>query len=349
MADFFVTGAAGWLGKALISRLIDGFPESKVVDDRLEIDTIHALVMSGEEKELEPWAEQIEIILGDVRISEHMDDFMRGADRGVLIHLAGVIHPRFFTSDFTHVNVEGTENVITAAVMNNVRRSVVISSNSPLGCNPSREHLFDELSPYNPYMGYGKSKMLLEKYVKATQDMTSMETVLIRSPWFYGPYQPARQTTFFKMIRDGKAPILGDGENIRSMVFIDNLVQGILLAVVTPDANGEIYWIADERSYTMNEVINTVEYLLENEFNIRCDYGRLRLPSLVADIAYYCDRIIQSVGLYQQKVHVLSEMNKNIACSIEKAQRELGYEPLVALEEGMRQSIQYLINMGQLK
>ncbi len=49
--------------------------------------------------------------------------------------------------------------------------------------------------------------------------------------------------------------------------------------------------------------------------------------------------LIQRLGLYQQKIHVLSEMNKNIACSVEKAQRELGYAPTVELEEGMRRSL----------
>jgi nucleoside-diphosphate-sugar epimerase len=56
-------------------------------------------------------------------------------------------------------------------------------------------------------MGYGYSKMLLEKHVNHLHETTDLETVLIRAPWFYGPFQPKRQTTFFEMIRDGKAPI----------------------------------------------------------------------------------------------------------------------------------------------
>ncbi len=74
-----------------------------------------------------------------------------------------------------------------------------------------------------------------------------IETVLVRPPWFYGPNQPPRQTLFFRMIRAGKAPIVGSGRNLRSMSYIDNLCQGLLLAAMTPRANGQTYWIADRR------------------------------------------------------------------------------------------------------
>jgi nucleoside-diphosphate-sugar epimerase len=191
-------------------------------------------------------------------------------------------------------------------------------------------------------MGYGRSKMLMEKHVAAVQAEGRIETVTVRAPWFYGPFQPPRQSTFFKMIRDGKAPIVGDGENRRSMAYIDNLVQGLILAAITPEADGQIYWIADERPYTMNEIVDTVERLLEDEFEQRCAYKRQRLPELAASTAWLVDWLMQAAGLYHQKVHVLSEMNKTIACSVEKAKKELGYRPTVTLEEGMRRSLRAL-------
>jgi nucleoside-diphosphate-sugar epimerase len=67
---------------------------------------------------------------------------------------------------------------------------------------------------------------------------------------------------------------------------------------------------------------------------------------VVADIAVYVDASIQAVGLYHQKFHVLSEMNKNIACSIDRARAELGYEPKIALREGMRRSIKWCLENG---
>jgi len=172
--------------------------------------------------------------------------------------------------------------------------------------------------------------------------------VIIRPPWFYGPNQPPRQSLFFRMIREGKAPIVGSGENLRSMCYIDNLCQGLLLAASSPRANGQTYWIADRRPYSMNEIISTVERLLETEFGQTCAHKRLRLPGLASSMAFAADAAFQALGLYHQKIHVLSEMNKTIACSIVKAERELDYRPEVELEEGMRRSLAWCKAQGIL-
>jgi nucleoside-diphosphate-sugar epimerase len=73
----------------------------------------------------------------------------------------------------------------------------------------------------------------------------------------------------------------------------------------------------------------------------------MRLPGLASGVAWCVDWLLQSVGLYHQKIHVLSEMNKTIACSIALAEREIGYRPRVDLEEGMRRSIRWMLDNGQ--
>jgi nucleoside-diphosphate-sugar epimerase len=173
-----------------------------------------------------------------------------------------------------------------------------------------------------------------------------METVVVRPTWFYGPDQPLRQTTFFTMIRKGLAPIVGDGENLRSMTYIDNLCQALLLCERSAHANGQTYWVADRRPYSMNEIVNTVGRLMESEFGVQVAHKRLRLPYVAGQVAQVGDAIFQGLGLYQQKIHVMSEMNKTIACSIEKVRRELGYEPAVELEEGMRRSLAWCVENG---
>lgn len=326
-----VTGTAGWLGRALVDTLSRGVPPEQV----------RGLVLPGEGADLAG----LQRVEGDIREPESLGSFVRDAEGGVLFQLAGVIHPRR-SADFQAVNTRGTTNVLEAARAAGVRRAVVMSSNSPLGNNPHPDHLFDEASPYHPYMGYGRSKMLMEQEVARLRDEGGMEIVVIRAPWFYGPFQPPRQTRFFHMIRDGKAPIVGGGENRRSMAYMDNLVQGLLLAAVRPEAVGETFWIADERPYTMNEIVDTVERLLETEFGVTCRHRRMRLPGVASEVAGVADRLIQAAGFYQQELHVLSEMNKTIACSVEKARRVLGYAPTVALEEGMRRSLTWLVERG---
>jgi nucleoside-diphosphate-sugar epimerase len=130
------------------------------------------------------------------------------------------------------------------------------------------------------------------------------------------------------------------------MAYVDNLCQGLLLAAQLERARGQTYWIADRRPYAMNEIVDTVERLLETEFGQKCAHKRLRLPGFASSFAWVADATLQSLGLYHQKIHVLSEMNKTIACSVAKAERELGYRPAIALEEGMRRSLQWCVERG---
>jgi nucleoside-diphosphate-sugar epimerase len=224
---------------------------------------------------------------------------------------------------------------------------VATSSNSPAGVARDPSVRFDESSPYRPYMNYGRSKKLMEDALNAAANGGGLDTVVLRPCWFYGPDQPARQTTFFTMIKDGKAPILGDGESRRSMSYVDNTSLGLLLAAARPAAAGQTYWIADPRPYSMNEIVDTVESVLEDDFGMQVAHKRSRLPSVASEVAYVVDGAIQRTGFYEQRVHVLSEMNKTIACSVDKARDELGYRPGVELREGMRRSVEWCLANGQ--
>lgn len=113
-------------------------------------------------------------------------------------------------------------------------------------------------------------------------------------------------------------------------------------------ANGQAYWVADQRPYSMKEIVDTIERVLERDFGVHVAHRRRRLPSIAGELARWADAGIQALGLYHQEVHVLSEMNSTIACSIVKAERELGYCPTVELEEGMRRSIQWMLDQGLL-
>ncbi|NDG49394.1 MAG: NAD(P)-dependent oxidoreductase [Rhodospirillales bacterium] len=340
-----LTGAAGWLGMGMLKALLDGIDGCPNLP-RVTEGQIRVLVLPGDTNEdFSKYGDKIEVIRGDVRNPDDCARLLQGADGALLYHTAGVIHPRKF-SDFYDVNVEGTQNLLAAAQKSKIKRAVIVSSNSPIGCNPTNDHVFDEESEFNPYMTYGRSKMLMEKSVLRIQQEGAIETVRVRAPWFYGPFQPARQTLFFQMIRDGKMPIIGNGKNMRSMAYIDNLSQGLILAGHAPVANGKVYWIADERPYSMNEIIDTVEDVLSTDFGIKCTHKRLCIPSIASDIAFWADKTIQGLGLYHQKIHVLSEMNKTIACSVALAMRELNYSPTISLREGMNRSVSWMQHNG---
>ncbi|MBS2007805.1 MAG: NAD(P)-dependent oxidoreductase [Cyanobacteria bacterium SZAS TMP-1] len=346
-----VTGAPGWLGTRLIEALVNGLDDPNLPDLSGKSNRpVRALCLADEDtSKLKALGSQVTVVPGDLTTGDGLFKLFENAQGATVFHAAGVIHPTRGRKQFYEVNVDGTANLLQAASKAGVRRFIYVSSNSPIGCNPKggQFKLFDEKSPYNPYMHYGKSKKAAEDLVNQAGAQGEMEIVIIRPPWFYGPGQPPRQTLFFTMIKNGKAPIVGSGKNLRSMAYVDNICQGLMLCETTPKASGKTYWIADSEPYTMNQVVDTIEKLLETEFNIPVAHKRMRLPDIASEVAMVVDAGLQAAGLYHQKFHVLSEMNKNIACSIDTARRELGYNPQIALEEGMRRSIAYIIASGQ--
>ncbi|MEX2627341.1 MAG: NAD(P)-dependent oxidoreductase [Ilumatobacteraceae bacterium] len=330
-----VTGAAGWFGRALL--------------DRLERDGTHAQVVAvvrepAEAAGIRAIAPGAQVVRADVTEPAAWDGIVP-TDAGTVdvIHAAGVIHPGR-VADFDAVNDRGTAVVVSAARRAGVRRFVHVSSNSPFGTNPTPRDTFGEHEPYHPYLGYGRSKMNGELHVLAAVD-DGLDAVIVRPPWFYGPWQPARQTTFFSMVRAGRFPVLGDGSQRRSMVYVDNLVDGVLRAAATVGVAGRAYWIADAAPYRITDIVDAVRTALE-EHDLTCRHTVLHLPAVVGTLAEQADRAIQRVGRYQQQLHVLGELRHTIAVDIAAARRDLGYEPAVALLDGMRRSVRWCLDQG---
>lgn len=337
-----VTGTPGWLGSRLVRWLVEGGLDPTLPSGPRY--RVRCLIQPGCDGSA---LRQLgaETVMGDLCDPATLAPFVRDAQNAVVLHCAGLIHPGRIHELFD-LNFRGTQNLLAAATVAGVQRLVYVSSNSPAGINPARDQLFDEMSEDRPFLAYGRSKQLAEQAVHRCATLGQLQTVVVRPPWFYGPGQPARQTLFFQMIRQGKGPLVGDGKNLRSMGYVDNVCQGMALCAQAPGISGRTYWIADERPYPMAEIIDTVELVLERDFGLNCAHKRLRLPSIAATVAHGIDRALQAVGRYHQKIHVLSEMDKDIACSIARAQAELGYRPTVALEEGMRRSIADALQRG---
>ena len=334
-----LTGGSGWLGTAIVHALArpegDWFrdaPLRVLVRDRAEADRLRSV------------GERVAPVVGDLTDARSVARLFEGLDGSVdVLHTAGVIHPAR-VADFEVVNAGGTRAMLDAARAHGVRRFVHVSSNSPFGTNSHPGDRFRADEPYHPYYGYGRSKMHAELAVLDAAGH-GLDAVIVRPPWFYGPHQPPRQTTFFRMVRSGRFPVFGRGDQMRSMVYVDNLVQGVVRAELVTTPPGRAWWIADARPYSVTEIVETVGRALTDEgFEVRPN--RLRLPDVVARLAELADSSLQRAGRYQQQVHVLGEMNKNIACDISVSRAELGYDPDVELAEGMRRSIRWCVEQG---
>jgi len=315
--NVLVSGYPGWLGNRLVTRICKERPEWN----------LRCLVM----RQYKPGNAPFQIVKGDVR--EYYSLVEATKDIDTVIHCAGIIHAK--PKILMDINAQGTLNMLNAADHNNVRNFVYISSNSAVGYTKDKI-LMTESTARRPYMAYGISKFLAEEYVNGFSLDEKLMTVILRPMWFYGIGQPERQTRLFKMIQKGRPLIVGDGLNLRSMTYTDNLIDGIFCAVDHRELTGKTYWIADKKPYTMNEIYETIANLLDVK-----DYKPRRLPKFLSGVGRNLDKLLQSLGMYLQIAHVTGESTQNIACDISRAEREIGYSPTIGLEEGMRLSVEW--------
>src|SRR5262245_22538054 len=125
-----VTGAAGWLGSRLVGALEHGLSECDWLPQGNPRLQVRCLVLPGEDVALiEELGDRVEIVRGDITRAEDCAKLCEDAAGAVLFHAAGIIHPRR-CAEFYQVNVDGTRNVLEAAIAAGVRRAVVVSSNS---------------------------------------------------------------------------------------------------------------------------------------------------------------------------------------------------------------------------
>lgn len=325
-----VTGVPGWLGTSLVEALAKG---AKYRSIQTEPRRVRCIVQPGlDVAPLERLGDNIEIVRADLRDPRATADVCK--DAGTVFHAAGVIHPRR-VQELYDINVTGTQNILQAAISAKARRFVFVSSNSPAGLNDTPGRLMSEDDPPRPYLSYGLSKLQSEWLVNDAHRQGHIEGTILRPCWFYGPNQPLRQSRFFSMIKKGNPIVIGRGDNLRSMSYVDNTVQGLLLADAVDEAAGHTYWITDKRPYSFIEIIHTVAKVLGVQ--VRPRY----LPGIGSDVARLVDSLLQMGGLYNQEIHVAGELAASIAVSIDKARRDLGYEPEIELEEGMRRSIEW--------
>ncbi len=336
MSIAVVTGAPGWLGTSLVEALARGVSFHNVAAGPR---SVRCLVHPDADlTPLVSFGGNVEVVRVDLRDRSSVLRTCEGAE--VVFHSAGIIHPRRIREMY-EVNVGGTRNLLDAAMGAGVRRFVHVSSNSPAGLNAVPGRAMLETDEPHPYMSYGRSKLGAEQLVGDAHASGRIEAVTLRPCWFYGPNQPARQTRFFRMIKGGRPIVVGSGQNLRSMSYIDNIVQAALLAERSDKAAGHTYWIADRRPYPFLEIVQTVAKVLGVKIR------PLHLPSATSEGARLADGLIQWTGLYNQEIHVAGELGATIAVSIDRAVSELGYDPEIELEEGMRRSIAWCREHGQ--
>jgi nucleoside-diphosphate-sugar epimerase len=325
-ASILVTGAGGFIGSHICERL-------------LELDvTVRALVR---EPARAAWlADQgIELVSGD--LSD--DSALRQAAAGC----RAVIHTAAWTGTPDEpalgetVNVAGTEAVLAAAAAAGVERVLFFSSVAVYGINAAP--VIDEAAA-TPLVGqaYPDSKIRAEAVVRRFASQ-GLGTVILRPASTYGPRGTAWTLNPLEQIRRGRLRLLGGGRGLINLGYIDNVVDGTLLALTQPQAIGQTYNLCDGVTITFREFYGYYARML----------GKRRIPSVpgwvghlaVSPAGRWLRRAAGRPDAGRWSLHYLQNQSR---FSIDKLQHELGFRPYIAVGEGMKRTQVWLQAHGYL-
>ena len=324
---YLITGATGFIGPYLIKRLVtDGH-------------VCRCLVRPGSEEKI-PKSADLEIFTGDITQPETLIGIANGVDR--LIHLATLGHMSNFTVTedmFTAINVNGSQNIMKEALKVGVPKIVHCSSVAAMGiCS---EIPATETTPCAPHHPYGRSKLAAENAVREMVRQEGLPAVIIRFSMVYGPGDSRDILKLTRMAKKGLFPKVGKRAKLTPLVHVQDAVDGLLLAA-EKGRDGETYLITNRNS----EPFDKIREIIQDALGLK--KKAVYVPEWVALAA--AAFMEKSFGLIGKSPPVA---RKNIEStladrvfSIEKAQRDLGFDPKIDPEVGLRETVNWYRHMG---
>jgi nucleoside-diphosphate-sugar epimerase len=314
--NILVTGATGFIGRHLVSTLSKAHSVRCLV--RKTSDT-SVLTNSN-----------VEVIYGDLLLK---DSLLPALDKIDLVyHLAGEVHSRR-KGDYYNGNILATQNLLEACKEKSTKKIIFLSSIAvykPLTTGT----LLTEESECEPMTIYGQTKLAAEELIQKS----NIPWIIVRAPIVYGPHQPAVLNRFFlDAFIKRKIHIIGKGNNPRSFCFIGNLVEGLTLLASEPDINGKTYILSDNVPYMVDEITTTISALIKQEIKIA------HLPNILGNISWHIYNLMGRLfKLYFIELYALKTMQLRWECDITKARREIGYNPNITLEMGIKDTMDWI-------
>jgi len=310
MPKAFITGATGFVGSHLADKLLEKGYE------------VYCLKRSSSSTK---WLDgkNINYVNGDLFSNEILEKTIKEMD--YVFHVAGVVKAKS-KEGFEKGNNLATKNLIeiTYKVNPGIKKFVHISSLAAAGPTPTDKPL-TEKDKCEPITTYGVTKRQAELEVLKYAD--KMNVTIIRPPAVFGP-RDTEILVYFKTFQSGLNSVIGFGEKYLSLVYVEELVDGIILAAESENSNGQIYFICMDKAYNWDEIGNLTSKVLNKKAI------KLTLPhSVVFTVGY----IAEFFSKFQKNAATLNiEKCKDITqirwvCSNEKAKRELGYKQKLSL------------------
>lgn len=322
-----VTGATGFTGGHLCEKLAkNGYQVRAIVRDPAK---------AGDLK-----AQGVEVVPGDVCDPASLKKAVAGVDR--VYHIAALFRDgKASYEDMWAVNAQGTQHMLDAAVAAGVKRFVHCST---IGVHGDVENPpADENSPYNPGDAYQETKLegelIAQKYMKDGRIPIS----IFRPAGIYGP-RDLRFLKLIKSIKDGRFVMIGSGEINYHMVYIDDLVDGILKCGHHENAIGKIFILAGNEVVTLNQLVAIIAGLVGSKL------PRLKVPFKPVYLAgHLCEVVCKPLGvnppLFRRRVDFF---RKTRHFDISRAKAELEYAPGVNLKTGLKRTIDWYRQEGLL-
>lgn len=309
-----VTGGTGFTGSHLVRRLLSQGHEVIALDNQKGI--VH-----DELRDL-----GAEIHIGSVTDRALVERLTKGVD--TVHHLAAAFRQVNLPKEvYWDVNVNGTRYLLDAACRNGVKKFVYCSTCGVHGDvkNPPAA----EDAPITPADYYQFTKYEGEKV--AHEYMQEMDISILRPAAIYGPEDPERWRMLFERVAPGRFYMFGSGQSTYHPLYIDNLVDAFVLAATKEAARGQTYLIADNKYYTLNELVYVIADVLDVDVKITyLPFWPLWTAALAAEAAYF--PLGKTPPIFRRRV---DWFRQNRAFDISKAQRELGYDPQVDLKTGL--------------
>lgn len=283
----------------------------------------------------------VKLAYGDVEDQESLLRAVEGQD--YVFHCAGITKAKR-ARDYFVVNAQGTENVLRACRERQValKRFVLVSSQAAAGPSGSRKPLSEE-DPCKPITAYGRSKCEAERLVQ--QAGGAIPYSIIRPSAVYGP-RDRDILFFFRMINRGVMIAMGRGERYLNLVYVDDLVRGILAAAEAKEGAGETYFVTNAQAHAWEEAVRIVAAALEKR------YVRLRIPRALGYVGAFlaeCAARLRGKPALLNRDKLRDILQPYWLCSPEKIEKQLGFRASVTFEEGARITARWYREHGWLR